>query len=170
MLIILGKALLILILISLNTTFGQNEDLNCSDTVKTNIVQLANLGFGGAVDLKNSRFLNLGLSYHWKAKTLTYNAGINYSSRLLSGPEINNFHAGIGKSIIKRLYVAGITAGPGVTWGKEFNTSISLNSNAQVIFTPIKNLGVGVELFSNLNKMNNLFGLRIVIHLNDNKY
>lgn len=48
--------------------------------------------------------------------------------------------------------------------------NVSINGQAEAAFTPIKNLGFGVELFTNLNNETNLFGFRIVIHLNDKKY
>lgn len=156
----------------ISTSAKAQDEISCADTIKSRNIQWANLGMGGAssANLNNLNFINLGLSYHWQTKNLTYIAGASHSSKLLSGPEINNINAGIGKSIVKRFYMVAITAGPGLVWSKSINTNVSINGQAEAAFTRIKNLGFGVELFTNLNKEINLFGFRIVIHLNDKKY
>ena len=163
---------LLQICLNYTKTSAQDTIANCIDTNKVRVIQWANLGMGGAAstDLNDVNFINFGLSYHWQTKNLTYVAGASHSSKLLSGPEINNINAGIGKSIVKRFYIASITAGPGLIWSRSINTNVSINGQAEAAFTPIKNLGFGIELFTNLNKETNLFGFRIVIHLNDKKY
>lgn len=142
---------------------------SCLDTIKTTSIQWASLGIGAVSDFNNYRGINFGLSYHWKTKSLTYKTGISHSAKL-SGMAINDLNFGLGKSIVHRFYVFCLAAGPGIVWGKEFNSSISLVGQFEIVFTPIKNLGFGVELFSNINNANNLFGSRIIIHLNDKKY
>lgn len=167
-------------LIALNTsgktTIISNND---ADTVKHKRIEWANIGLGVWYDknISSTDGLNLGVDYHWLPKRITYQVGFSLSSTLISGTTLNVIHAGIGKTIYKKYFLIGFIAGPGLMWGKQYDSDLDgenyikagLNINAQLLAKPFKNFGIGCVLFTNINATQNATGIRFVIHLNNEK-
>lgn len=93
----------------------------------------------------------------------------SYNSLL--GSSFNILGFSYGKSGVNRWGRSSIFVGPGVTWHLENHqqTIISLIANAQAIFSPINELGLGLEFWVNFNKVNNLSGVSFIFVLEGNK-
>jgi hypothetical protein len=140
----------------------------------------ANLGLGTSSDkiFNSIQGFNFGVNYNWMPGRITYQAGFNSTSKLNSGDALAVLNAGVGKSLMNKTYLISLVAGPGLMWGKDFDEEINkenrfltagLSVNAQIIFKLIKNLGMGLELYTNLNPVQNASGIRISIQLNNDR-
>ncbi|MEO8088629.1 MAG: hypothetical protein ABI763_17555 [Bacteroidota bacterium] len=172
--------LLILISCKVEGQTSTTPSLSCSDSVKAFRREWANLGFGISSDkvFNSIAGVNLGVDYHWLPKRITYQAGFTGTGKLFSGATLYVLNVGIGKTLITRPFLISLIAGPGLMWGKNFEVEnidgkrfvkAGLTINAEIILKPIKNLGIGCELYSNLNAVQNASGIRIIIHLNNEK-
>jgi hypothetical protein len=63
-------------------------------------------------------------------------------------------------------------------WGKKYGNDnthathfvrMGLVANAEIIIKLMKNLGIGFELYTNVNEIEKASGLRFAIHLNNDK-
>jgi hypothetical protein len=163
---------------------GQSSDLPsliCSDSVKKHSLQWANIGFGiSSGKIKNSiDGYNIGVNYHWLHKRITYQAGLSGSSTLFPGASLYALNAGIGKTLVTKPVLLSLVAGPGITWGQYQDTDNNNISDhyvmpgiaitAEVIVRPVKNFGVGCEIYTNFTSEINSSGIRFVLHLNTSK-
>jgi hypothetical protein len=119
---------------------------------------------------------NFGRTHFWQA-------GIEHSSELnIFGGEsshITSIHAGRGYSFVHRVGRIAFAAGPALNWGLDDSntrlgehspfTSVGLVGNGQFILTPIKELGIGIELYSNINNVVTVTGLRLILTIEGNK-
>lgn len=119
---------------------------------------------------------NFGRTHFWQA-------GIEHSSELnIFGGEtshMTSIHVGRGYSFVHRVGRIAFAAGPALNWGLadsntslgEYSpfTSLGLVGNGQFILTPIKELGIGIELYSNINTVVTVTGLRLILTIEGNK-
>ena len=115
---------------------------------------------------------NFGRKHIWQA-------GLQSSSEFtLSGSDINVNAVNIGRgySLVNRVGRIAIAAGPAFVWGDnrvdrkldDFR-SVGLVLNGQAILTPVKEIGIGIELFSNLNPELSVAGFRVILAIEGNK-
>jgi hypothetical protein len=169
--------------------FGQiNQDHVPADT--SQYQYWFNIGPG--IDSYSSDF-NLGLNYNFSLCGNYYQLGYQSISRISKefypGLEFKEFpfyacNIGIGKvSVEKYLFFANFI-GPAFVWGekvgdnvdatgirriKEFY-SVGVALNSQIIFRPINELGVGLELYGNINPIRTLAEVRLSIHFNNGRF
>ena len=159
---------------------NSNQSLSCSDSIKVYTRQWANIGLGNSTDqiFNSLDGINLSVDYHWMPKRITYQAGLNVTSEILDGPTLNVLNAGIGKSLIFKRFLFSGLAGPAIMWGKNYDVASNqemqfvkpgLTISVEVIIKVIKNLGLGLEFYTNLNEVQNAAGVRLVLHLNNDK-
>lgn len=151
------------------------KNLNASDSLKLK-KEWAGIGFGASINnFRNPRSLfNFSFNYNCPFKKVFWQAGFN-GDVLTSTPNLNavNFNFGFRKQS-RFLFTSG-SAGPAIMWGysssnnrdnenelKPF-TAAGISSSIQIILRPKKDIGAGVELFSNLNKFKSNFGCRLVL-------
>lgn len=170
----LSGTLVLYFLLVLNSCNGQTTSF-CPDSVKKYTREWANLGAGNSTDaiFNSLDGVTIGLNYHWRPKRITYLAGASHSGLLLSeSTNLEVINGGIGKSIIKRRYLLSLVAGPAIMWGKVREDKFvkpGLSINGGIILKLIRGLGLGIELYSNINSSINATGARVVIHLNNDK-
>lgn len=80
-------------------------------------------------------------------------------------------NVGLGYSWVSRWSRLAGFVGPAISWGDPRNdfTTIGALANAQVIFTPVPELGIGVTLWGNLNPEQRVGGLGWVFVFEGNK-
>lgn len=98
-----------------------------------------------------------------------------------------SINLGIGDVLIKENIFSSIMIGPAFTWGSKIDespqiiNSISIDKevdfytlglvfNSQLFFTFIKEMGIGLELFGNLNPTRSLAEIKISIHFNSTNF
>lgn len=161
---------------------SNTPSLTCSDSIKKHSLQWANIGVGFSFPTTSNSIKGpeIGLNYNWLIKkvTLQFNASHTQKLSLSSSPLVLNVVGiGIGRNIVKGFYNVGIIIGPGIMWGQEnlgydyekkyVNAGVSLS--AQLIGKPIKNFGLGFELFAHMNKDFNSTGAKFILHFNTQK-
>ncbi len=95
---------------------------------------------------------------------------------------------GVGDVIIGEYYFASFMVGPAYVWGtkKEVTTNLNVFNdyieeeagfstvglvfNTQLIFTFIKEMGIGVELYGNINSVRSIAEIKLTFHLNNGKF
>ena len=174
-----ARMLFIVFYFFINHSFGQKPDSApstfCADSVKKPSLQWANFGLGNSTEnLFNSlEGFNISINYHWKPKRITYLAGASATTELLNYDNtLYVVNGGIGKSISKRRYLLSLVAGPGLMWGRNDDNSFvkpGISINAEIVVKVIKGMGLGLEIYSNLNSLQSSTGARVVIHLNNDK-
>ena len=121
---------------------------------------------------------HVGANYNFSIRKQYYQVGYNLGEYNLFGNTLHLLNFGIGKRIIKRYFLLAGFIGPAYVWATEnyFNnrsifmySTIGLVSNLQLIFKPIKFLGVGIELYGNANFKQSTGGIRISFHISNNK-
>jgi hypothetical protein len=113
-------------------------------------------------------FINLNETESWLAFSMSANfgrdkfwqAGLNLNGPILSGGFLNTVHIGRGISAVNRWGRISLAVGPSFVSGKldysdnyeydEFKT-IGITADVQIIFTPVKELGARLQLYTNLN-------------------
>jgi len=140
----------------------------------------ANLGLGTSTDkvFKSIEGINISIDYHWMPKKITYQAGFNSTRKLNYGSSLNVLNAGIGKSVMNKTFLLCFIAGPGLMFGRNIHEenleeekfmTVGLTSKFEMIFKVIKNFGIGLELYTNVNSVQNTTGALIAIHLNNDR-
>ncbi|MFH0734885.1 MAG: hypothetical protein V1773_10695 [bacterium] len=104
---------------------------------------------------------------------------------------LKSINIGIGDVIAEDYYFAAFMIGPAYTWGtknvknsvkiqdiyqviymdkeEKFNT-IGLVFNAQIFFTFVKEIGVGLELYGNINNVRSLAEIKLSLHFNNGTF
>jgi hypothetical protein len=118
--------------------------------------------------------INLGLDYnHTLINNWYYQIGFNSSGSFLpADSSVNSLNFGIAKAMIDRYYLGAIFLGPAFMWGKNANktyTTVGIVANIQLLVKPLKDFGIGIELFSMLNPQVSSTGVRAVLHLSNGK-
>ncbi len=122
--------------------------------------------------------VNFTLNYNKQIGNAYYQAGIN-ADLLTVDPYLSAIYVGIGKRLYNRFYLLSGFISPAIMWGnKEENgdefksapfTTVGLSVSVQCIFKPLKDLGLGFELYSNLNFVQSTSGVVLVINLSNGK-
>lgn len=121
---------------------------------------------------------NLGINYNRLLGKFCYQIGFN-GNAFSQAPYLNCINLNIGYRLFDRYYLVSGFVGPGFMWGHKrpdpneteghSYSAIGLSSNIQLIIKPLKDLGIGIELFSNINNTNSNVGFRIVFHMSSGK-
>lgn len=135
----------------------------------------AGLGIDAPLDLSGSIIANFGRKHFWQF-------GLQVSEEFMlsgRGTNVTSFNIGRGISFVKNWGRFSIAGGPAVIWGldrydSDLDTRKSYISgglllNSQFIVTPIKELGVGFELYCNVNPVIIVGGIRAIFVLEGNK-
>jgi hypothetical protein len=129
------------------------------------------LGLGYPSDLSKVATVNLGRK---RAFQVGYHVGSG------SSHSVRVVNVGLGHSLVGRWSRIAGFVGPAVSWGfagpgasgsdgSGHFTTIGASANAQVIFTPVKEIGIGATLWGNLNSERNVGGLGMVLVFEGNK-
>ena len=106
-----------------------------------------------------------------------YQVGYHVKSDAISGFTVRSVNVGLGRSLVGRWGRLAGFAGPAVSWGFDLRrsdgsgrfTTIGALANAQVIFTPVKEIGIGATFWGNLNSERSVGGLGVVLVFEGNK-
>ncbi|MCF8239774.1 MAG: hypothetical protein K9J16_00200 [Melioribacteraceae bacterium] len=132
------------------------------------------LGAGSPYELSSVISLNYGRE---NIIQVVYHSNVDFA---LSGRPngVSSIAINYGVSRVTDLLRLAISIGPGYVFGKDnsaanhknitFNT-IGLISNLQMIFSPFKELGIGLDLFLNLNNKQAVSGISLTFVLEGNK-
>lgn len=140
-----------------------------------------NIGFG----ISSNKYLtqgmndfNFGINYNRLIGKFCYQIGFN-GNIFDQTPYLNCINLNVGYRLFDRFYLLCGSIGPGLMWGHKLPgtnetegdsfSTIGLSSNIQLIVKPLKDFGIGIELFSNINNINNNVGFRVAIHLSSGK-
>ena len=119
-------------------------------------------GTGYASDLSKVATVNVGskrvfqLGYHAGSDDLTWVRSVN---------------VGLGHSWVNRWTRLAGSVGPALSWSGGHNefTTIGVVADAQIIFTPVPEIGVGATLWGNLNREQSIGALGFVLVFEGNK-
>ncbi|MBD3223926.1 MAG: hypothetical protein GF313_04305 [Caldithrix sp.] len=149
-----------------------------------------NKGQANPDDDKGWMAFGLGTAVNWD---FSYSVNLNYGRELFfqgafhrvenisfgSDPNhINAISLGIGSSKVSRFGRLAFSPGLSFVFGKNYNdrldknskfTSIGLLLNTQATFTPIKEVGMGLDMFMNLNKEEKFAGVVLTVFIEGNK-
>ena len=140
----------------------------------------ATYGFGldAPLDLGAGLTANFGRTHIWQVSLQTS------QEFMLSGTGTNVTWLGVGRgySAVGRWGRLAIAGGPAVVWGKdwyrrerpegqerEHYVTGGLTLSGQAIFTPVREVGVGLELFGNVNPVISAVGVRAMFVFEGNK-
>jgi len=172
--------LIISTFITINSTSAANDNNDYKEWINLGV------GFWGIEPLT----VNLSLSCHFGTNRL-HQVAFNYNEKFTLGAysKSNNclfsVNWGEGVRINNRFYHISAFIGPAIVWGrKEFDQfsnfkyeytvkdfySIGLALNSQYFIKLIpKEMGIGFELYANINPKQTIASLRISLHLNNVK-
>ncbi len=180
------KKFLITIALLMNYANGQTDSIAYQGTAPQYIYWL-NIGAG--IDSYSSAF-NLGVNYNFILDGNFYQVGYQSISRkppeIYSGLEYKelSFYAcniGIGQVGVKDFLFWANFIGPAYIWGEKVGDDFDANGirqikefysvgvalNSQIFFRPINELGVGLEMYGNINPVRTLAEVRLSIHFNN---
>ncbi|MDR9415363.1 MAG: hypothetical protein RI564_03690 [Gracilimonas sp.] len=120
--------------------------------------------------------LALAFTANW-GRTHFWQAGLNLNSTILFGGDMLTLHAARGFSGMSRFFRISIAAGPAFISIHEDRTNendlqlitAGLIGDAQLLFTPVKEIGVGIQFHGNLNFRNQIAGPRLVLVIEGHK-
>lgn len=161
----------VFVLILPATTFGQDDKQEeTSSEFSDNGWFTIGLGgdFNGYKEFENwpalSFSANIGKNRFWQV-------GIFWNGPILGNEYVNAVHVGRGISEFNRWSRVSVAGGPAFVIGNEYHSdqgkynkfyTPGIAVNAQAIFTPIMELGIGAELQGNLNIKNPMAGIRFI--------
>jgi len=122
------------------------------------IENIPRFDFGLGAELKFGSAKYWVIAYHHSAKLLVSSSSLHgYQSIVL----------GAGLSKISRFIRIGISIGPALVLktnqSENVNYLAGININSQFIMTPFRDMGLGVEMNSNLNPDKYILGIRAVL-------
>ncbi len=137
-------------------------------TQKPEAISWTHVGLWGV-----GKFNKIGDSFHatlntnFSVKKTYFQIGFNVTGIFYS---VADFNVSIGQRLSGRFYHIAAFIGPSLVFSKmgdgEF-TTIGLSYNLQLVLKPLKQIGVGIGLYSNLNVNQNAFGIRGIIHFSN---
>ena len=186
------KKYLILFMVSLLCTKG-----NAQENINKDYKYWFNVGLGGQFVLHTSFSVNYNWSLNNYFAQVGYNSNgevVGAFAKIFDpkpdyeeGYLIQAINFGMGTRNVKRYFSLASFIGPAFIWGempkteerveggyeiyrtyKDFH-SIGLVAQSQFIFKPIREFGVGIELYGNLNKIRNIACVRVIFHFNNAK-
>ncbi|HPN38137.1 MAG TPA: hypothetical protein PL041_07010 [Melioribacteraceae bacterium] len=181
----MNKLLLASILLINLTVFAQDDS--------TDFRYWINTGIG----VNSSSTAAFGANYNFSLGELYSQVGYqsiyryigeyNYDYSYMEFP-LKAVNIGIGDVVIGEYYFVSFMIGPAYVWGTKkeltsrlniFNhniaeevdfSTVGLVFNTQFIFTFIKEMGIGVELYGNINSERSLAEIKLTFHLNNGKF
>jgi hypothetical protein len=116
---------------------------------------------------------NFAFNYNRSFGKAYYQVGIN-GNVLTTTPYLSTVNVGIGNRLCSRYYLLSGFIGPAFMWGNKTETgtyfsTIGLSTTVQCILKPLRDLGIGIELYSNLNLIQSNAGLRVVLSISNGK-
>lgn len=152
-----------------------------------------NVGIG----LNSSSTAAFGANYNFSIGDLYYQAGYqsiyryigdyNYDYSYMEFP-LKAINIAIGDVLIEEYIFASFFVGPSYVWGtnkkvtsqqnifkdyiaeEENFSTVGLVFNSQLIFTFIKEMGIGLELYGNINSVRSIAEIKLTFHLNNGKF
>ncbi|MDI1355482.1 MAG: hypothetical protein PSX36_11210 [bacterium] len=176
---------LILFLVIAFDIVAQNKDL--SDTVKLpyfkkeeiifegkryrihNNYLTAGAGFG-ASSSRSTAQKNLALDYQFHIRMQQFQTGVLISGNDFGSTNFTQLHVGYGYRLEKNKTNFAFFAGPTYFTGVMGDTSTTavifdgfgLYSSVQVVYKVVYDIGLGLELFSDINYKQRMFGVKII--------
>jgi hypothetical protein len=141
------------------------------DSLVKKRVDWSNIGIGTArKDILNGLAgANFSANYNSVIqKSNCYQVGLN-TTFFSAYPNLTAYHVGLGKRYANRFLLLAAFFGPAYITGKarekdRFHT-IGISSNVHLILKPLKDLGLGIEFYTNLSFIQSTSGVRLVVHL-----
>lgn len=133
------------------------------------------IGRGVPYDFSGVVSANFGRVRFWQ---VAYNGtgDLSLGGKVAGGGSVS---FGRGHSFVDRIGRVAGSIGPGFVWGQYWHGSpttelssfktIGLVASAQFVLTPIKEVGFGIDLYSNVNSIKTVGGIRLSIVLEGNK-
>jgi hypothetical protein len=134
------------------------------------------IGFGVAspYDISFSSSANFGRNNIFQ---IAMHASDNF--KLSGGFPVNGSGAvslSYGLSNVNDLGRIAFFLGPAYAWGEYYNSDVDTNyktigvvTNLQLVFTPVKEMGIGLEMYANLNPKEVTAGISVIFVLEGNK-
>lgn len=144
-----------------------------------------NVGLG----INNSSVANIGGNYNFSFKEYYFQVGYQFISRGLGLPYSYLFYkefplyalnVGVGNISKNRFVFFGNFIGPSYVWGEKlgedidiyghrqiekFNT-VGIAINSQLFFKPLSEIGLGLELYGNINFIRTMGEVKLSVHFN----
>ena len=134
------------------------------------------MGVGGDSNFELSGLItaNFGRDRFWEANL--YSAANFCFSNCPAAPGITALSMGRGYSIVDRIGRISFSVGPSIAHGKKtysetenFFWTAGLFTNSQFLFTPVKEIGIGIDMYANMNPKLSTFGSALVIVIEGHK-
>ena len=132
------------------------------------------MGIGHPNELSGVISANFGREEVWQFACHT-NSDFFYGN---NPDDVTSLSINYGTSIVSEFYRKAVTAGPAYVFGKDYNKShqetesfatLWLIMNLQLILTSIKEIGIGIDVFTNINFEKTVSGVSLVLVLEGNK-
>ncbi|MEO6883941.1 MAG: hypothetical protein ABI199_07940 [Bacteroidia bacterium] len=116
---------------------------------------------------------NFVLDYNRAIDKMYFELGIN-GNILTTTPYLSTINLDIGDRLFSRYYLLSGFVGPAYMWGDKTDSgnhfsTIGINTTIQIIGKPLKDFGIGIELYSNWNYIQSNVGFRVVINISSGK-
>lgn len=154
--------------------YASDYVLDRYDTLKNKRKEWMNFGLG----ISSQKYfhgiggLNAAGSFNFMPKIIDYQVGFNTTfSPFGSSSGLNVLNLSVGPCRSSKYYLVGVVLGPALMWGRDREENNFAQPGLSIccqLIPRVKNLGLGCELYVNLNNVQNSSGLRIVIHLDNN--
>ncbi len=156
---------------------AQSRALPCDDLLTSSSCDSGwmsiGFGFDDEFDIGVTASANFGDKLFWQ---LGFQGSYDFCTDSCSKRKsIYVLNYGRGFSIVNRIGRISLSAGPGLVWGWVEDTNFSnfistgIVGNAQLIATPFKETGLGLDAFFNLNPRVSTYGLRFTFVFEGNK-
>ena len=120
------------------------------------------LGRDNAGDMSGNLSFNLG-------RTKIFQLAVHSNSTFMGKTKSVIYSASPGISVAKQFVRIALFLGPSVNYYPKRKTVPGLSGSTQFIFTPIKELGIGLNLFGSINSGDFISGVGISFVLEGNK-
>lgn len=158
-------------------TNAQSRVVPCDDLLSSSSCDSGWMSIGMGVDdqfdIGVTASANFGSKYFWQ---LAFQGSYDFcTDSCTKRKSMYVLNAGRGFSFVNRLGRVSFSAGPGLVWGWIEDTNFSniisagLMGNVQLIATPFKESGLGLDAFFNVNPRRSTYGLRFTFVLEGNK-
>ncbi len=94
-------------------------------------------------------------------------------------PSVAAVNVARGFSLVSRWSRVSLSGGPAAVWGKQRSsfrshdlsrfTTVGLVGSAEFVFTPIKEVGIGFDVYGNVNPAKPVAGIRLLLVVEGNK-
>jgi hypothetical protein len=128
----------------------------------------------------NGRFQNLGFQVGYQL--ISRNLGLPYQELFFKELPLKGINVGIGQSIVMPFAMLACFVGPAYVWGEELDDNrtdvygghktrqfrtVGIVFNSQIFFRPLPEIGIGFELYGNVNPIRSMAEARLSIQLSN---